>query len=231
MKGKKILIIDDDPEIRTLIETTFSRSGAQMLKAGSGQEGLQKVYMHKPDLIILDIMMPEMDGFETCRQIRQLSDTPLIMLTALNRSDDIVHGLEVGADDFVSKPYHHSTLLARARALLRRKAISQAEQAELLYRDPYLTIDLGEHRVYIQEQPVQLTPYEFRLLVYLVQNAGQVCTYAHILENVWGWSGEESSAQIQVYISHLRHKIEPDPQNPQYIITDHRSGYHFAPAP
>lgn len=227
MLDKKILIVDDDFHIRQLVERAFTREGMQVYQASNGLEGLRQFYRQRPDLVILDIMMPEADGWETCRQIRQLSDVPILMLTALDQDEDIIRGLDYGADDFLSKPFSTNVLLARARAVLRRAALSPEEEKPLAYDDNHLTIDLEAHRVLVRRKPIKLTRTEYRLLTYLLQHAGRVRTSQQILENVWGWEYQDSIDYVHVYISHLRRKIEEDPKNPKYLLTEHRVGYRF----
>ena len=227
MRGKTILVIDDDLNIRKMTEHLFAKEGAQVFTATNGIDGLRKFYEHRPDLIILDIMMPEEDGWETCRNIRKFSDVPIVMLTALKTDEDITRGLNYGADDFVTKPFSPGVLLARARAVLRRTGAYVAEDKPFMYSDGYLTIDLRAHRVIIKGQPVKLTPTEFQLLVYLAQNPGRILTIQQILENVWGWEYQDSLEYVHVYMSHVRKKIEEDPKQPKYIVTEHGTGYRF----
>lgn len=227
MRGKTILVIDDDLNIRKMTEHMFTREGARVITASDGLDGLRKFYEYRPDLIILDIMMPEEDGWETCRSLRKFSDVPIVMLTALKTDEDITRGLNYGADDFVTKPFSPGVLLARARAVLRRTEAYTAEGKPFKYSDGYLTIDMHVRRVFIKGQPVKLTPTEFQLLVYLAQNPGRVLTLQQILENVWGWEYQDSLEYVHVYMSHLRKKIEEDPKQPKYIVTEHGTGYRF----
>lgn len=228
MKDRKILTIDDDININRIIEHTFEESGAQVFSANNGLDGLRLLYKHQPDLVILDVLMPEMDGWQVCQQIRQLTDVPVIMLTALKSDQEIIQGLDVGADDFISKPFNPQVLLARARAVLRR-AEQEPEESDLQgYRDHYLSINLEEHKVVVEGHVIKLTATEYRLLSYLVQNAGRIRTFEQILENVWGWEYRDSPDYVHVYVSNLRRKIEPDPKNPVYIETERGIGYRFA---
>lgn len=231
MQGKKILIIDDDIHIRKIAEHVFSGAGAEVYTAGNSAEGLRTFYAKQPDLVLLDIMMPGEDGWDTCRQIRRLSDVPVIMLTALRTDEDIVRGLEAGADDFISKPFSNSVLLARARAVLRRAELAPPGDKPYTYRDSKLAIDLDRYTVLVHGEPVKLTPTEFRLLTYMVQNAGRVLTFHQILEHVWGWEYQDSPDYVHVYISHLRQKLEDDPRHPKYLVTEHGVGYRFEKFP
>jgi DNA-binding response OmpR family regulator len=231
MENKKVLVVDDDPALLPLIEYTFAREGYKVFTASDGQEALKRFFDHKPDLVILDIMMPRMDGWETCRRIREVSEVPIVMLTARGQDEDIVRGLEYGADDYLTKPFSIKVLLAHARAVLRRAALPAVEYDEpITYADDYLVIDLKDRRITVEGEPVKLTPTEYRLLAYLVQNAGQVLTFRQILQNVWGWEYQDDLDYVRVYIWHLRQKLEQDPKNPQYIWTEIGVGYRFEKA-
>jgi two-component system KDP operon response regulator KdpE len=206
--------------------------------AADGQEGVKDVIAQRPDLVILDIMMPGQDGWETCRQIRVVSDVPVIMLTSLRGDEEIVRGLSCGADDFVSKPFKSEVLLARARAVLRRVRSTAETDWIVVYRDDHLFIDLEAHQAQAGGKPVNLTPTEFRLLVYMFKNAGRLLSFEDILENVWGPEYLDSPNYVHVYVAHLRQKLEKNPKNPQYFLSEHGGGYRFvkqnppaAPAP
>jgi len=227
MHGKKILIIDDDVNLGQTIKLTFARVGAEVFTAVDGRDGLRQFYENRPDLVILDVRMPDINGWETCRQIRLLSNVPIIMLTTLDNDEDIIRGLDYGADDFVTKPFSRDVLLARARAVLRRTELSTEPEDQLLYNDSYLLIDLRKHRIEVNGQVVQLSSTEFRLLAYLLQNAGQLLSYQNILDKVWGWEYQNSSDYVHVYVSHLRRKLEADPRNPKYLLTERGIGYRF----
>lgn len=227
MKNKKILVIDDDPQLRRLTEYPLTRAGADVTLAKNGKDGLRQFYEKQPDLVILDVMMPEMDGWETCKNIRQLSDVPIIMVTARGNDEDVIKGLELGADDYITKPFNVKVLVARARAALRRAEKGLTIKPGISYSDPYLTIDLDEHRIFAGGEPVDLTATEFRLLAYLLENAGRVMSFEQILESVWGWDYTDDVNYIRVYIWHLRKKIEKDPKDPEYIQNVQGIGYRF----
>ena len=231
MRDKKILIIDDDINLCQLVKFAFSREGAEVFTAHDGRSGLQQFYKSQPDLIILDIRMPDIDGWETCRQIRNLSDVPVVMLTMLHRDDEIVKGLSYGADDFVTKPFSHEVLIARSKAVLRRTEQLNEKENQVAYSDDYLAIDLERRRVMVRGKAVQLTATEFRLLSLLLRNAGRVLTYEAILRQVWGDDYEGSTDYVQVYLSHLRRKIEEEPRKPRYLLTEHGVGYRFERMP
>lgn len=228
MQNEKVLVVDDDPALLPLIEYTFAREGYQVSTASDGKEALRRFFADRPHLVILDIMMPRMDGWETCQRIREVSEVPIIMLTAKGQDEDIVRGLECGADDYLTKPFSIKVLLARARAVLRRAALPPQEQEQpILYADDYLSIDLRQRRVTVEGEAVKLTPTEYRLLAYLVENAGQVLTSQQILQAVWGWEYQDDLDYVRVYIWHLRQKLERDPKSPRYVQTELGVGYRF----
>jgi len=225
--AQKILIIDDDEDLLQLAGLLFKKAGAQVFTARDGLEGMSKLFTHRPNLIILDVMMPGMNGFEVCERIRQVSDAPLIMLTALNHEQEMLRGLEAGADDFLSKPFNADILLARARTVLRRSDNMSIPNAEFQYDNGQLKID-GERRdVSIRGKRIKLTPVEFRLLVFLARNAGKVLTFEQIIANVWGAEYKGSTDYVHVYVSHLRRKLEENTKSPRYIVTLHGVGYIF----
>ncbi|MCB0063094.1 MAG: response regulator transcription factor [Caldilineaceae bacterium] len=227
MEDKKILVIDDDHNLVQMIKLTFVRAGAEVYTAVDGRDGLRQFYEHRPDLVILDVRMPDIDGWETCRQIRLLSDVPIIMLTTMDKEEDVLRGFDYGADDFVTKPFSRDVLLARARAVMRRVELLNEAADQSVYSDEYLSIDLHRRRVIVDGKTAQLTATEYRLLTYLMQNAGQVLTYQNILDKVWGWEYQDSIDYVHVYISHLRKKLEVDPRNPRYVLTERGVGYRF----
>lgn len=227
MNDKKILVVDDDPALVRMVKRALTEAGSHVITAGNGQEALRLFYDQRPDLVILDVVMSKMDGWETCRSIRQLSSVPIIMLTAQGSDADIMRGLDYGADDYVVKPFNLDVLLARARAVLRRTEQSSIKDEAIVYHDAYLTIDLDKRRVTVHDEPIKLTATEFKLLAYLVRNAGRVLTFIQILENVWGWEYRDSIDYVHVYLSHLRQKLERDPKHPEYLITEHGVGYRF----
>jgi len=195
-----------------------------VFKASNGQEGLRLLFAHKPDIVLLDVVMPGLDGWQTCSRIRDISDTPIILLTGKQRAeDDIVRGLDYGADDYLLKPVGNRELVARVRAILRRAELPPSPEArmEITYGDGFLTVD---------GKQVKLTPREFRLFALLVENAGRILTHKQVLEKVWGWEYTDDVDYVRIYISHLRQKIEPAPALPRYIITEPGVGYYFQKA-
>jgi two-component system KDP operon response regulator KdpE len=226
MQGKKILVIDDDYHINQLVKATFTEQGAEVVTAVDGQEGLRQFYTHKPDLVIIDLMMPEMDGWETTERILELADVPIIMLTSLRDDADVIRGLDRGAIDYVTKPFSPNVLAARARAALRHAAASHPV-VQYNFQDERLLVDLDHKRILVDGEPVKLTKTEFKVLTYLVQNAGRILTFQQILEHVWGWEYQDSIEYVHVYVSRLRQKLEKDPKEPRYLITEYGLGYRF----
>ena len=231
--AKKILVIDDDPAFLRLIELVLTQQGFETLKAAGGQEGLRLLYNEKPDMVLLDVSMPGMDGWQVCQRIREISDMPIIMLTGKQQGEeDIVRGLDYGADEYLFKPVGNRELLARVRAVLRRSELPSAAEAkrEVTYGDDFLSVDIAERKVMVKGERVKLTPREFRLFALLVENAGRILTHKELLEKVWGWEYTNDLDYVRIYISHLRQKIEPTTALPKYIITEPGVGYSFQKA-
>jgi two-component system KDP operon response regulator KdpE len=225
--GKAVLIIDDEPGLCQVVSMIFERAGATVHAVGTGDEGLGYLRRHQSDLVILDILLPGIDGFEICRRIRQFSDVPVIMLTALSGNEQLVFALEAGADDYIAKPFDASVFVARAKAVIRRCRFQEAERASSIYDDGYLIVDLNARRVQAAGRLVGLTPKEFDLLAYLFRHANLVCTFKQILGNVWGTAYLDNPEYIHAFIWQLRSKLEADPRNPVYFISEHGVGYRF----
>jgi two-component system KDP operon response regulator KdpE len=223
-KKPVILVVDDEPQILRVMRASLPPRGYEVVTARSGQEALDRIRKEMPNLIILDLVMPEMSGLEVCRQVREFSSVPVLVLSAKGSERDKVTALDLGADDYITKPFSMDELLARVRAILRR--IPAAEDSSVLTAGE-LTIELDTRRVMVASQEVKLTPKEFDVLKYLVQNAGKVVTHRTLLRAVWGWSSSEQTEYLRVTINQLRRKIEPDPQNPRYILTEPWVGYRF----
>lgn len=227
----KILIVDDEPALVKLMSQVLGQKEYEVITAGNGQEALKLLFANKPDLVLLDVVMPAMDGWQTCKRIRELSDVPIIMLTGKQKSEeDIVMGLECGADDYLLKPIGNRELAARVRAVLRRAEMMPKEEKRLAFSDGYLDIDVTERKVMVGGERVKLTPIEFSLLVQLLENAGRILTHRQLLEKVWGWEYIDDVDYVRIYISHLRQKIEPKPNQPKYIMTESGVGYYFQKA-
>jgi len=224
----KILVIDDDSGLLTLLQLGLERSGFQVLTAENGQEGLKQAYEHRPDVIVLDIMMPGMDGWITCQRLRSMCDTPIIMLTARTGQSDVLKGLSIGADDYLTKPCSFDELKARIRTVLRRTQRNSRKEWQMIYDDGNLCVDLREGTVSKNGKEIHLTPIESRLLMYLVSQQGRVVPHKELLISVWGPEYADEMSYLSVYVRYLRCKIEDDPAKPQYIRTRWRMGYYFA---
>jgi len=230
MAEKKILVVDDEPAFVRLVSKTLTHKGYEVLTAGEGQEALRLMFAHQPDLVLLDVVMPKMDGWQTCSRIREMSDVPIVILTGRQKSEaDIVHGLDYGADDYLIKPVGSRELVARVRAILRRAELPSSLEAkkEITYSDAFLTVNIAERKVIVNGERVRLTPTEFKLFALLLENAGRVLTHKQLLEKVWGWEYVDDIDHVRIYIWHLRQKIEPDPAHPRYIIAEPGVGYYF----
>jgi len=228
--AKKILVVDDEVAFVRLVDGVLTAKGYEVLKAGSGQEALRLLYQEKPDLVLLDVVMPQMDGWQVCSRIRDVSDVPVIMLTGQRQTeDDVVLGLDHGADEYLHKPVGNKELVARVRAVLRRAELpSYLDKGKRpVYNDNYLMVDVAERKVMVNGERVRLTPREFRLLVLLIENLGTILTHKQILERVWGWEYIDDVDYVRIYVSHLRQKLEPEPAQPKYILTEPGVGYYF----
>ncbi len=226
--SQKVLIIDDDPGMLTLLQLGLERDGFIVTTAESGKEGLRRAYDTHPDIILLDVMMPGMDGWQVCQRLRSMCDTPIIMLTAKSEQEDVLKGLSLGADDYLTKPCSFEELKARIRSTMRRAANRDYDRWRAVYDDGTLRVDLRNGRVTRRGQDIRLTPTESRLLSYLVSQKGRIVPHEELLTNVWGPEYAEENGYLSVYIRYLRRKIEDDPNSPRYIRTRWRMGYYFA---
>jgi len=225
----KIIIVDDDETLNELVQINLAPRGYEIISATSGSEAIKIVGNAPPDLIILDVMMPGMDGYEVCQQLRRLTDAPILFLTAKSREQDLVRGFEVGGDDYVRKPFSIRELEARVSSLLKRgrkSALSNNRSTE--FDDGHLRINLDTRHVYRNGQMIHLTPTEFRLLSCLVRNIGAVITHEDLLREAWGENYTDATASLSLYVRYLREKIEADPSSPIYIMTKWGVGYWFA---
>jgi two-component system KDP operon response regulator KdpE len=226
--NRSILVVDDEERMARFIRLNLEHDGFQVIEAYRGIKAIQALRTEMPDLIILDVMMPDLDGFEVLKMIRETSNVPVIMLTAKGEEDDRVRGLELGADDYITKPFSPRELVSRVRAVLRRtEAASPASRSELIEVDERLKIDFGRREVWVNNALVRLRPTEYRLLYHLVQNAGWVVTYDQLLSKVWGYEYRDEPHYVRLYINYLRQKLEEDPSNPRYILTERGIGYRF----
>ena len=223
----KILLIEDDSQLSGVVAMALQQEGFEVLTAGDGAEGLRTAYRHHPDLVILDVMMPHVDGWKTCQRLRELSDMPIIMLTAKAGEADVVKGLMLGADDYVTKPFRISELLARVQACLRRAQSNGPRlQSTLLTIGP-LSIDLVRRTATLDGKALKLTPTEFRLLSLLALNRGEVVPHHKLLTEVWGPEYAEEIDYLRLYISYLRRKIETEPSSPEFVKTAWGEGYYM----
>ena len=223
----KVLVIDDDPTLAKALRLYFGKLGYQVSIAHDGVEGLRQVYDDRPDAIILDIMMPKMDGWELAKRIREVSEVPIVMLTARKQEQEIVRGLKLGADDYVSKPFSLKELEARVGAVLRRARPQPKRVNGILYSDDYLMVDAARWEVRRDGEKVDLTSTELHLLLYLVENEGRVLTHRQLLEKVWGTEYVDELDYVKLFIWRLRRKLEPDPHEPRYLLTERGVGYRF----
>lgn len=227
-KNWSILVVDDEERMARFIRLNLEHDGFQVREAYRGMAAIHALRDDLPDLIILDVMMPDIDGFEVLKMIREISSVPVIMLTAKGEEDDRVRGLELGADDYVTKPFSPRELVSRVRAVLRRtEAAGTATRGEVIEVDDRLKMDFGRREVWVNGELVKLRPTEYRLLYHLVQNAGWVVTYDQLLSKVWGYEYRDEPHYVRLYINYLRQKLEEDASNPKYILTERGIGYRF----
>ncbi|RQD73933.1 MAG: DNA-binding response regulator [Candidatus Syntrophonatronum acetioxidans] len=223
---RKILLVDDEKTLVKALTFNLEKEGYQVIPAYDGEEALKKMEGENPDLLILDLMLPGLDGFEVCRRVRKNYDIPIIMLTAKGDDIDKILGLELGADDYITKPFNPRELLARVKAILRRSN-TQNSSIKNLIKIQDLQIDLYQHKVRVKDQEIDLTSKEFALLNLLASNPGRVYSREQLLEQIWGYNYYGDARTVDVHIRHLREKIETDPSNPRYILTVWGTGYKF----
>ena len=222
-----ILIVDDESRIRDFVRMNLELEHYRVIEAGDGFQALEQLRENLPDLIVLDVMMPEMDGFEALQAIREVSTIPVIMLTVRQSEQDRIHGLDLGADDYLAKPFSPRELLSRIRALLRRSLMAPPSRKTEILVDPDLRIDFARREVVVRGKKVVLRPTEYRLLYHLVSNAGRLLTHETLLSKVWGREYRDEAHYLRLYITYLRQKLEKDPAHPQYILTERGIGYRF----
>ncbi len=225
-KGKRILVVDDEPRMIGFIRMNLELEEHLVIEAHTGLQALDAVRTQLPDLILLDVMMPDLDGFETLRMLREFSDIPVIMLTAKGEENDKVYGLELGADDYITKPFGPRELSSRIKAIFRRLEKPSTDEA-ILRIDERLSVDFNRREVIADGQRVKLRPTEYRLLYHLIRNAGWTVPHDQILQKVWGYEYRDEAHYVRLYVNYLREKIEADPAKPHYIITERGVGYRF----
>ncbi|MDQ7025447.1 MAG: response regulator transcription factor [Anaerolineae bacterium] len=223
---EKILIIDDEEPTVDLISILLEKRGFETIKAIRAEDGLRKAYRYQPDLVLLDIMMPDMDGWEICKRLREMSDVPIVFLTARSDVKDVVRGLEMGADDYITKPHDNDELVARVRAHLRRSPRPNMSE-ELVFDDGEFRINFMNREVWVRNELKHLTPKEFNLLAVLVRNAGRVVTRTELVTQAWGEEYGDAIDSLKLYVHYLRQKLEVNATQPEYIITSRGVGYRF----
>jgi two-component system KDP operon response regulator KdpE len=227
LRDKLILIVDDEPRLVTFMRVNLEAEGCRIISADNGRKALERVREDMPDAVLLDIMMPGLDGFETLRRLREFSAVPVVILTAKDEEDDRIRGLELGADDYIGKPFSHRELVSRLRAVLRRHYVTPTQAVSTTRIDDRLTVDFDRREVLVNGERISLRPTEYRLLYHLVQNAGFVMPHETLLAKVWGPEYRDESHYLRLYVTYLRQKIEEDPANPKYILTERGVGYRF----
>ena len=226
-RNKKILVVDDEERMARFIRLNLEHDGFQVIEAFKGMQAVGLLRDKMPDAVILDVMLPDIDGFEVLQLIREVSTVPVIMLTAKGEEEDRVKGLELGADDYVTKPFSPRELVSRVRAVLRRVEQAKNTGEGTIEVDDHLKIDFGRREIRLDGELVKLRPTEYRLLYHLVMNAGWVLTYDQILSKVWGYEYRDEPHYVRLYVNYLRQKLEKDPTNPIYILTERGVGYRF----
>lgn len=224
--AKRVLVVDDEPRMIGFIRMNLELEGHHVVEAHNGIEALEAIRTQLPDIVLLDVMMPELDGFETLRMLREFSQIPVIMLTAKGDENDKVYGLELGADDYLTKPFGPRELASRIKAVLRRIEAPEPEAA-ILEIDDRLSIDFNQREVIVSGERVKLRPTEYRLLYHLIENAGWTVEHEQLLAKVWGYEYRDEAHYVRLYVNYLREKIEEDPSNPRYILTERGVGYRF----
>jgi DNA-binding response OmpR family regulator len=222
-----VLVVDDELRLVDVLRMNLEVEGYRVLEAHDGLEALDRLKADLPDLVVLDVMMPELDGFQTLRRIREVSNVPVIMLTVRDEESDRIRGLEIGADDYLTKPFSPRELQTRIKALLRRTFTPAPPRKTRIVVDDDLTIDFSKHEVLVRGQKVTLRPTEYRLLYHLVNNAGRLLTHEALLSKVWGHEYRDEGHYLRLYINYLRQKLERDPTHPKYILTERGMGYRF----
>ena len=222
-----ILLIEDEPQMQRFLRIVLQGQGYRFIEAQTGQEGLVQAATRSPDIILLDLGLPDIDGLEVTRRLREWSDIPIIVLSAREQEQDKVKALDAGADDYLTKPFGAGELLARIRVAIRHKVMQQSTAGEPVFILDNLRVDMSLRQVFLNEQEVHLTPIEYKLLTLLIQNAGKVVTHSQLLKEVWGPSYSKETQYLRVYMTQLRHKLESDPARPRFLINEPGIGYRL----
>jgi two-component system, OmpR family, KDP operon response regulator KdpE len=226
-KAPLILVIEDDPQMRRFLRATLTSNGYDLLETATAQEGIKQIGLRHPDLIILDLGLPDMDGLEVTKQLREWTNTPILVLSARDRENDKIAALDAGADDYLTKPFGTGELLARMRVALRHAIQVMQGSDDPIFKTGSLRVDFAHRQVFVKDVEVHLTPIEYKLLLMLIQHAGKVITRHQLLHAVWGPSYVSESHYLRVYMAQLRHKLEEDPTRPHYLITEAGVGYRL----
>jgi two-component system KDP operon response regulator KdpE len=222
-----ILLIEDEPQMQRFLRIVLQGQGFRFIEAQTGQEGLVQAATRSPDIILLDLGLPDIDGLEVTRRLREWSDIPIIVISAREQEQDKIKALDAGADDYLTKPFGAGELLARIRVAIRHKVMRQSTTGEPVFILDNLRVDMSRRQVFLNEQEVHLTPIEYKLLTVLIQNAGKVVTHTHLLKEVWGPSYSKETQYLRVYMTQLRHKLESDPARPRFLINEPGIGYRL----
>jgi two-component system KDP operon response regulator KdpE len=222
-----ILLIEDEPQMQRFLRIVLQGQGFRFIEAQTGQEGLAQAATRSPDIILLDLGLPDIDGLEVTRRLREWSDIPIIVLSAREQEQDKIKALDAGADDYLTKPFGAGELLARIRVAMRHRAMRQAGQQEPAFVLGNLRVDLTQRQVFLNEKEVHLTPIEYKLLTMLIKNAGRVITHSQLLKEVWGPPYLKETQYLRVYMTQLRHKLEADPARPRFLINEPGIGYRL----
>lgn len=228
MHRPSVLVVDDEDATRVKVAGRLEKAGFNVVEASDGLEGLKRFYRDRPALVVLDVAMPEMNGWQVLQRIREISTVPVLMLTAVMQERDMIRGLDEGADDYITKPFSGEELVARVKAIIRRSNLSHEEEdGESFYSDADLSIDFRRHEVFVRGEPVTLSPTEFRLLSVLTKHGGQVLSQARLLDLVWSQDYDDSLSVARLYVGYLRQKIEVNPRQPKLIKTIRGFGYRY----
>jgi two-component system KDP operon response regulator KdpE len=225
--GPLILLIEDEPQLRRFLRNTLTTRGFRLVEAETGEQGLMHATGHNPDLILLDLGLPDMDGIEVMKRLREWSSVPVIVVSARGQEDDKIRALDLGADDYLTKPFSAGELLARMRVAMRHAASRTKDAPEAIFETSGLKVDLAKRQVFVRGEEVHLTPIEYKLLALLVKHAGMVVTQQQVLREVWGPTQTDQTHYLRVYMGHLRRKIEADPARPKLLITETGVGYRL----
>jgi len=225
--SERILLIEDEPQMRRFLRITLQGQGYELIEAITGQDGLTQVATRNPDIVLLDLGLPDIDGLEVTERLREWSQVPIIVLSAREQEEDKIKALDAGADDYLTKPFSSGELLARIRVALRHKAMQQGGSEESVFVLDNLKVDFARRQVFIDEREVHVTPIEYRLLSVLIKHAGKVMTHRQLLKEVWGAAYIDQNHYLRIYMGQLRHKLEADPARPRFFINEPGVGYRL----